>query len=671
MTDNNNIATQPERGFFAYHGLWAPGVRLLRMLGFRTQTAIVSLLLIVPLLALLAWQIQGGFARGLQSEKEATRDHVEVAHRLLGWAHAMELSGQLNRAQAQALALDAVASLRYGHDEYFWINDMTPRVVMHPLKPELNGQDVSGMKDPNGLALFMAFVDTVRREKAGFVAYQWPRAGSPQPVDKISYVKGFEPWGWVVGSGIYIDHVQAQANAQARVTGAIALLIAVVGGYLFWTFYLVIDGGLRETERHLHAMADGDLTTVPRPWGSDEAARLLQSLRAMQDSLRGTVQRVRSASDDIVHSSGDIASGAQDLSARTETTAANLQQTAASMERIAATVQETAEHVQQAAGLARGNAQVAERGGQVMQQMVATMEDIHASSNTIADIVGTIDSIAFQTNILALNAAVEAARAGESGRGFAVVAQEVRALAQRSAGAAREIKALIGGSVDKVKAGTTIVREAGRTIEEIVGNTARVNELLEQIASGARDQSLGVAQIGQAVTDLDRTTQQNSALVEQTAAAATVMKDQAHALVADVARFRIPTSASTARLQGASTVADFDFDTAIDAHRKWKVKLRSAIAAHETLDAQTICRDDQCPLGRWIHGPGGAKWGSRPRFVELTQRHAEFHRAAGDVAGKINAGAYAEAERLIGAGSRFAEISVEVITQLSQAKHGL
>jgi len=196
--------------------------------------------------------------------------------------------------------------------------------------------------------------------------------------------------------------------------------------------------------------------------------------------------------------------------------------------------------VNSAAGIAGHNAEIATRGGQVIGQMVVTMEDIHGASSKISDITGVIDGIAFQTNILALNAAVEAARAGEAGRGFAVVASEVRALAQRSAGAAREIKALINTSVDKIEAGTGIVREAGQAIEEIVQSAQKVNDLLAEIATGSREQSLGIGQIGQAIQELDRTTQQNAALVEQTAGAAGTMKQQADGLAAEVARFKMP-----------------------------------------------------------------------------------------------------------------------------------
>ncbi|MGD9832211.1 MAG: methyl-accepting chemotaxis protein, partial [Piscinibacter sp.] len=607
----------------------------------------------------------------LQARQDSTRQHVEIAHGIVVWAHALEASGRMDRAQAQQLARSAIAALRYEGSEYFWINDMHPRVVMHPIKPELDGKDVSDLKDPNGLPLFKAFVAKVRESGKGFVAYQWPKPGSSAPVDKISYVQGFEPWGWVIGSGIYIGDLREATMRQLTMDAAIVAAALVLAGYLFLSFYRVMDGGLKETRRHLRAMTSGDLTTSPSPWGNDEAAQLMLELRAMQDSLRQMVMRVRRSSDEIVHSSSEIASGAMDLSARTEQAAANLEESAASMEEISSTVKSSSDNTTEAARVAGHNAELAGEGGRVMRDVVQTMDSIRESSARIADIIATIDGIAFQTNILALNAAVEAARAGEQGRGFAVVAGEVRTLAQRSAGAAREIRDLIGRSVEQVEAGTGTVHRAGSTMEEIVTASQRVSQLLAEVANGAREQSLGIAQIGAAVQELDRMTQQNAALVEQTAAASGAMKGQAESLATEVARFRLPEGTRLAEAVQEDRVDDFDFDQAIDAHRQWKVKLRKAIAEHSQLDAETICRDDRCPLGQWIHGAGGRRWGSRPTFTALLGKHAEFHAAAGAVARKINAGAYGDAERLIGSGSVFANVSNEVSTLLTRAKRGL
>jgi len=329
-------------------------------------------------------------------------------------------------------------------------------------------------------------------------------------------------------------------SLQRSTTMTLVIFSMLLGGYLFYAFYLVTQGGLDEVRRHLVAMTGGDLTTRPNPWGKDEAASLMISLSDMQASLRKIVLQVRGSSESIVQASSEIASASMDLSSRTEQAAANLEESASSMEEIASTVQHTAENVKEAAQVALANSQSAERGGAVIAEIVATMEEINTSSKKISDIIGTIDGIAFQTNILALNAAVEAARAGEQGRGFAVVASEVRSLAQRSALASREIGTLIKTSVKNVEAGTKVVRGAGATMGELVANADRMNTLLAEISSAATEQSKGVGQIGHAVNDLDRMTQQNATLVEETAAAASQLRDQAVDLAGEVSKFRLP-----------------------------------------------------------------------------------------------------------------------------------
>ena len=300
---------------------------------------------------------------------------------------------------------------------------------------------------------------------------------------------------------------------------------------------------LDEAQRLASAIAQGDLTQPVRTDGRDETAALMRALGDMQASLARIVGEVRSSTDSIGTASQQIASGNQDLSARTEQAASNLQETAASMEQLTSTVRQSADAARQATQMAVANAEVAVRGGQVVGQVVSTMEEINQSSKKIGDIISVIDGIAFQTNILALNAAVEAARAGEQGRGFAVVAAEVRNLAQRSAQAAKEIKGLIDTSVGKVEDGSRLVAQAGRTIGEIVVNAEKVSAFISDITTAAGEQSDGIGQVNVAVTQLDQMTQQNAALVEESAAAAESLKDQA-ARLADVVRvFRIDASA--------------------------------------------------------------------------------------------------------------------------------
>ena len=332
--------------------------------------------------------------------------------------------------------------------------------------------------------------------------------------------------------------VAGMRTNQVTVAAVIAVTLTLAA-YLFYSFYLVMSGGLQEVTRHLRAMTGGDLTTSPSPWGKDEAAQLMRSLSEMQASLRAIVREVRKGSDGILHASSEIANGATDLSSRTEQTAANLQQTAASMEEISGTVKNTAAHAEEAAGLSRTNAEAATEGGQVMTQMVRTMDGIGQSSARIGEIIGVIDGIAFQTNILALNAAVEAARAGEQGRGFAVVASEVRSLAQRSASAAKEIKRLIGESQSKVARGSDLATRAGSAIGEVVEHVRRVSTLIAEISHATDEQSAGIARIGDAVSELDRVTQQNAALVEQSAAASESLDNQAGQLIESVRIFRI------------------------------------------------------------------------------------------------------------------------------------
>lgn len=337
------------------------------------------------------------------------------------------------------------------------------------------------------------------------------------------------------------EYAVAMTRYEMIRTGAIASIAVGLSVAVLFGIFLVrgISRSLGQAVRVADAVAQGDLSQPIHVSGKDEVAVMLRALTAMRDSLVAIVSNVRQSSDSIATGSAQIAIGNIDLSQRTEEQASNLEETAASMEQLTSTVRQNSDTARQANQLANSASGAAVKGGQVVGQVVSTMEQITASSKKISDIIGVIDGIAFQTNILALNAAVEAARAGEQGRGFAVVASEVRSLAQRSAGAAKEIKGLIDESVEKVETGSKLVDEAGKSVEDIVSQVKRVTDLIAEISSASAEQSQGISQVGDAVQQLDQVTQQNAALVEESAAAAESLKHQAANLAQVVSVFKL------------------------------------------------------------------------------------------------------------------------------------
>ncbi|MYM25861.1 HAMP domain-containing protein [Duganella sp. FT135W] len=335
------------------------------------------------------------------------------------------------------------------------------------------------------------------------------------------------------------EHIQEVASSSRKLLYALAVLVLAFGVTCAWLLTTGITGPLQEAVSAARRVASGDLTGHIDDSAKDETGQLLSALKDMNAALLGIVTEVRSGTDHITTSSFEIAQGNQDLSRRTEQQAGALEETASSMEELTSTVKHNADNARQANQLAASAAQVAVKGGDVVAQVVGTMDSINQSSSKIVDIIAVIDGIAFQTNILALNAAVEAARAGEQGRGFAVVASEVRNLAQRSASAAKEIKALIGDSVEKVNLGSKLVADAGSTMGEIVASVQKVSDMISEITAASSEQSAGINEVNHAIGSMDAVTQQNAALVEEAAAAAESMQQQAAALAQAVSVFKV------------------------------------------------------------------------------------------------------------------------------------
>ena len=351
---------------------------------------------------------------------------------------------------------------------------------------------------------------------------------------------------------------QGVDTLAATMSGLIGVALVLALAVLIPLTYLSVRSitrSLAQARDLAERIAGGDLSGDTQALNHDEVGQLVTAMGRMQQSLRGLVRQVQDAAGNISTASAEIATGNHDLSQRTEQTAANLEEAASSMEMLTSTVQQSAQASRQASDFASSAAEVAARGGAVVSQVVSTMDQITTSSRKIADITGVIDSIAFQTNILALNAAVEAARAGEQGRGFAVVASEVRSLAQRSAGAAKEIKELIGSSVERVEDGSRFVSQAGQTMTEIVGSVRRVSGIIHEITASAAEQSDNIGHISQSVTQLDQMTQQNAALVEQSTAASESLREQALQLTRAVSQFKLHDGAAASAQPGGLPAA--------------------------------------------------------------------------------------------------------------------
>ena len=513
-------------------------------MSLNARTVLVVVVVIAGLVALAVTNALHSRASQMRGLESLLKSQVESAISIAQAYDARAAKGEFGQAEAQKRALAQIQDMRWDKGAgyvFAFSNDYT--LTEHPVMLDKIGSNVAHLADPRGRLVYKLMHDVDAKYGSGISQYEWSKPGTNKIVGKVTYSQFYKPWNMHFAAGAYFDDIDAQFHRELLSSLFWVVLLGAVVTLLVWlsmsSIRRSIGGEPALAVMLTGRMADGDLSLGGVEKLSPPAGSMMHAMQRLHLKLVEVIGQVQRGSQVVSGAAQEIARGNDDLSQRTQEQASSLEETAASMEQMTSTVKQNAENASHANQLASGARAQAEQGGTVAAQAVSAMGEITASSRRIADIVGLIDEIAFQTNLLSLNAAVEAARAGEQGRGFAVVASEVRNLSQRSASAAKEIKALIGESVERVETGSVLVEQTGRALAEIVDSVRKVTDIVAEIAAASAEQSTGIDQVNRAVMQMDEVTQQNAALVEQASAAAQAMQEQAAELRNQTAFFRL------------------------------------------------------------------------------------------------------------------------------------
>ncbi|KAB1443379.1 methyl-accepting chemotaxis protein [Pseudodesulfovibrio senegalensis] len=529
----------------------------------------------------------------MKEKRQALSNTVDVAYTLIEDYAAKARSGAMSEEEAKKTAAEEVGTLRYDEKEYFWINDLVPIMIKHPMKPELDGQNLAGIKDVNNVYLFKEMAQVARNKGEGFVEYVWPKPGASEPQPKLSYVRLYKPWGWVVGSGLYIDDVRDQMNSmRLKILVPTIVLLAII----FTLVLLVVRSIVRPLRQAVdisERMSQGDLSMEVPPSNSDEAGLVLRSMNSMVDRLKQIVAEISQATENVTAGSEELASASMELSQGASTQASAVEEVSASMEEMTSSISQNASNAKTTDGIAVKASADTAQGGEAVRNTVSAMKEI-------AEKISIVEEIARQTNLLALNAAIEAARAGEHGKGFAVVAAEVRKLAERSGQAAAEISELSSDSMQ-------VAEEAGGLLERIVPDINKTAELVQEIASASDDQNAGAEQVNTGIQDLNKVVQQNASASQEVASTAEELSGQAEQLQETLRFFRLDSATMSMLNRGKKAGA-----------RKPSVASPKALGAGKGAAASG---KNPNPAG-----PAGSDSGAAGGGVDLTMDDEDFER---------------------------------------------